>query len=110
MLGNKVFGSILIVVALLSYLTIADDLRHIGEFLGVSTILIAGIILLGGGFFPGRVPLMTSRGLSIGLLCGIPVGGLLDNMILGPLMGFGVGVVFSIALAYRKRKIDEKAP
>jgi hypothetical protein len=110
MKGNKVFGSILIVVALLGYLTIADDLRHVGEFLGVTTILISGIILLGGGFFKGRVPLIMSRILSIGLLSGIPLGGWLDSMILGPLMGFGVGIVFSIALACKNRQDDQKAP
>ena len=39
-------GSLLVLTGLLGFATVADDLRHVGEFLTVSTILVTGIVLI----------------------------------------------------------------
>jgi hypothetical protein len=39
-------GALLTVVGVLGYMTVADDLRHVGEFLGVTVVFAIGLILL----------------------------------------------------------------
>jgi hypothetical protein len=42
----RAIGVLLILLCGLGYLTVADDLRHVGELVGVSTIGVAGILLV----------------------------------------------------------------
>jgi hypothetical protein len=42
----RAFGILLIVLCAIGFLTVADDLRHVGELVGVSAIGILGVILL----------------------------------------------------------------
>ena len=42
----RIVGVLLIVLCGLGFLTVADDLRHVGELIGVSSIGIAGIVLV----------------------------------------------------------------
>ena len=46
----RVPGIILTLLGLIGFLTIADDLRHKGELLGVGSILISGLVLLAISF------------------------------------------------------------
>jgi len=39
-------GILLVIVAIGGFLTVADDLRHKGELLAVSSILVCGLILV----------------------------------------------------------------
>jgi len=39
-------GSLLVLTGLIGFTTVADDLRHLGEFLAVSALLIMGIVLI----------------------------------------------------------------
>jgi len=48
----RVFGIILILAGIIGFLTVADDLRHKGELLGVGSILVSGLILLAVSFGP----------------------------------------------------------
>jgi len=46
----RVTGVVLVAVAIVGFLTVADDLRHIGELIGVGSILVAGLLLFGLSF------------------------------------------------------------
>ena len=39
-------GALLTAAGVLGYMTVADDLRHVGEFLGVTVVFAIGLILL----------------------------------------------------------------
>jgi len=50
----RVLGIILILIGIMGFLTVADDLRHKGELFGVGSTLIIGLVLLAASFRPRR--------------------------------------------------------
>jgi hypothetical protein len=40
------FGIALVILGVLGFFTVADDLRHKGELMGVSSVLLLGIVIL----------------------------------------------------------------
>lgn len=42
----QVLGAALVLLGVLGFLTVADDLRHGGEIVGVGSVLLTGILLL----------------------------------------------------------------
>jgi len=44
--GLQWVGISLIVISILGFLTVADDLRHKGELIGVGSILLFGLVML----------------------------------------------------------------
>jgi len=44
----------MVAVAVVGFMTVADDLRHKGELIGVGTILLVGLLLLAASFIVGR--------------------------------------------------------
>lgn len=93
----KIIGIILCIFAIIGYLTVADDIRHTGEFIGVSTVLISGIIFI---FVDNKILILkrlSIQWIAICILLSIPLGSvLLDNMILS----IGIGIVTGILLAF----------
>jgi hypothetical protein len=93
----RIFGIILIACSIIGYLTVADDFRHTGEFIGVSSVLISGIIFL---FVENKLSIfkhVSLQWLAIFILLSIPFGGVvLDDMFLG----IGTGIVIGILSAY----------
>lgn len=103
----RVIGIILLVCSLLGYIFVADELHHFGEFLGVTCILLAGLIFLvidtKLNIFKG----LAIQWIALGLLVSIPIGGVvLDNMPLGIIICFALG--FVLAFAFRKKVINNK--
>lgn len=50
----RITGLALVGIAVIGFLTVADDLRHIGELVGVGSIMLSGLVLLG-------LPLVRNR-------------------------------------------------
>ena len=99
----RVFGAILVFCGIAGYFTVADELRHVGEFIGVSTILLAGIIFLMVDSKPRIAASLAIQWIAFGLLAGIPFGGIvLDNMPIG--VGFGLCMGVALAFLLRKRQ------
>ena len=100
----KIFGIILIIVAAIGYLTVADELRHMGEFIGVSGILLSGIILL---FVDSKLAIskrLSLQWIAIFILLSIPFGGvILDNMPLGTGIGIVTGILFAFIFGKKRR-------
>jgi len=93
----RIFGLFFIFCSILGFIFVADELHHFGEFIGVTCILVAGIIML---FVESKIKIfkrLAIQWVSFGFLISIPVGGiLLDNM----LIGIGIGLTLGIFLAY----------
>ena len=92
----RIIGAVLVACGIIGYFTVADELHHMGEFIGVSSVLLAGIILLivGRGT---KLKTLAIQWIAYGLLVGIPLGGIvLDNMPLGVGLGLCLGIVVSV--------------
>ena len=50
----RIAGTLMVAVAVVGFMTVADDLRHKGELIGVGTILLVGLLLLAASFIVGR--------------------------------------------------------
>ncbi len=51
--NDKIFriaGFIIIGIAAIGFMTVADEFRHMGELIGVSGVLISGIFLVAAGY------------------------------------------------------------
>ena len=103
----RLIGAVLVTCGILGYFTVADELRHTGEFIGVTGILLTGIILL---MVDSRMKIMGKfaiQWIAFGLLAGIPIGGIvLDNMFLGIGLGIAAGIILAFMMG--KKKASEK--
>lgn len=103
----KISGVSLIVIAVIGFITVADEFRHTGELIGVSGVLFAGIILLIGGSNFTISKRLSLQWIAFGVLAGIPLGGLLlDNMPLGVGSGTVIGIIVAFVLRKKKVKIN----
>lgn len=101
----KILEIFLIVLAIIGYFTVADDLRHTGEFIGVTSLLLSGIIFLLVDLQLRIFKRLSLQWIAVFILLGIPFGGtLLDNMPVGIGMGFFLGLL--AAIIFGKRKTD----
>lgn len=90
-------GGAMIAVSLIGYLTVADDLRHVGEFAGVSALLLAGLALVADAY---RIleRQFALRWVAAGVLLGAALGTAID----ATAAGLVVGLVLGIATARRR--------
>jgi hypothetical protein len=95
MKASIAFGGLLVVVACAAYVTIADDLRHVGEFSAVSGILLAGLALLASGLFPGLQRHLALRWTGWGILAGVLLGAMVDRTAVGLGIGVASGLLFA---------------
>jgi membrane protein YqaA with SNARE-associated domain len=89
-----VVGIIMVGLALVGYATVADDFRHVGEFVGVSSLLLGGLALIGDAFNV-MANWLVLRWVTVGLLVGLSAGTAVD----ATLLGFGAGLAAGIAMA-----------
>lgn len=102
MVFDRVAGWSLLAAASVGYLVVADDLRHTGELVGVSALLVAGLLLLlarGADLrLLRRLPL---RSMAAGIFPGILLGAGLDRMLLGVGIGLVSGAAAGLLFAAR---------
>jgi len=105
----KILGIVCIVIGAVGYFTIADELRHYGELIGVSTILVSGIIFFAAGSKTLTLKNFSIQWIAILLLISIPISGIiLDNMPLGISLGFLIGVILAYVLGKRKQNTNRE--
>ncbi|MET0212846.1 MAG: hypothetical protein ABW292_07585 [Vicinamibacterales bacterium] len=98
----KVVGALLVVIGAVGFLTIADDLHHVGEVLGVASVFFIGILLLVAGS-----PRSASRRPAVWWLAGaVGIGALagaaIDNMPVGVVGGLIIGVLMAVVAGRRR--------
>lgn len=97
--GLRISGGLVVVVGVLGFLTVADDVRHTGELWGSASLLTAGMCLLLAGYGCAISRWLAVQWFALGLLAGVPVGAWLDDM---P-MGVAVCAAIGLGVAYLRR-------
>jgi hypothetical protein len=110
MTANRIAGIVLISIGLLGFLTVADDLRHVGEVVGVSSIVLAGAILLSSGLKINSISPTIARSSAIGVFPGMVLGAGLDHMLIGVALGLSAGIVVGVLMDRRRRSTRGNAP
>ena len=100
---NRIVGSLLVLSGIFGYTTVADDLRHGGELVGVTAILLAGFILLAASLKLPLLRFLPVRWMAFGILFGMILGAGLDNMAPGITIGFTIGTAVGLMLARKNR-------
>ncbi len=88
----RLIGILFVVAGIIGYFTVADELRHVGEFIAVTDILIAGLVFLtvdSGNVVSKRY---SVQWVGIGILAGAIAGAGIDNMYIGTLLGLLLGI------------------
>lgn len=97
-------GGLLTAMALIGYLTVADELHHLGELFAVTGIFVSGVSLLIAGFYPGvaRVLVLPWVAICIGLgmFASLPI----DQEVAGVCVGAVVGVFLAYLFRHRVPK------
>ena len=94
----RIAGGTLVFIALIGYFTVADEFHHFGEFLGITCILVSGLILLFIDSGLNRFKHVAFEWIAFCLIASIPVGGiLLDNMPIGIAIGLSAGIIIAVA-------------
>ncbi len=94
-----VVGLVMVGLSLVGYATVADELRHIGEFAGVSALLVAGLALIGDAYHL-MAHWVALRWIAAGVLLGAILGTAIDATV----VGFGVGLIAGIAVAHARAR------
>jgi len=94
------FGIILIAVALVGFLSVADDLRHRGEFFAVSGTLLSGIAFYVSGRFSRFATHLLLVWVPVGIAVGMLIGAIIDEEVLG----VSIGLLFGLLLARLRRR------
>lgn len=96
----------MVLVGIVGYLTVADEIRHFGEFLGVSCVLVSGLILLLIDLKLGIFQKMALQWVSICLLASVPFGAIvIDNVPIGNCIGLILGIVLSVIFGRTTKSI-----
>jgi len=103
----RVVGWLLMALGVVGFLTVADDLRHIGEVLGVTSVLLVGGLLVIAGSATSRSTRVATLWLAGAVGIGAAVGAAGDAMVVGTGGGLIVGSVAGFA-ARRKSSDDRR--
>jgi len=91
----KVAGSVATLLAIVGFFTVADDLRHTGELVGVSSLLLGGLALMAAAWLPQLRRHLTIQWLAVGLAIGALAGEITDAMFLSSCGGLMLGILVS---------------
>jgi hypothetical protein len=89
-------GFTLIGVAIIGYLTVADEFHHMGELIGVTGVLIAGIFLVVAGYQNYISERIALQWISVGIGAGLIKGAAIDNMLFGLILGVFTGFMTAL--------------
>ncbi len=98
-----ILGAVAVIAAVIGFLTVADDLRHTGELIGVCAILVIGLVLIVVGTRNSLSRRMAMPWLAVGIGVGAAVGAATDNMAMGVAIGAAIGAALSGVRGARKQ-------
>ena len=97
----QVAGAFLVALAAAGFLTVADELRHSGEFIVVASLLVAGVALFVAGRFPRLHSQWALAWVPVGLGLGLLAGAAADRVAMGAVIGLTIGLVLARAMRNR---------
>jgi hypothetical protein len=95
---SRVVGCILVAMGILGIFTVADDLRHVGEILGVSSVLVIGLLLVAASWTSSIKLRVGCYVLSAALALGALAGAVTDHVAFGVGGGLAIGGVVAAVL------------
>ena len=99
----RIAGFIIIGIAVIGFMTVADEFRHMGELIGVSGVLISGFFLVVAGYKNSLTRQFALQWLPVGIGIWLIIGAVIDNMVTGLIGGVLTGLI--IAYFARPREI-----
>ena len=100
-------GITLIVVALVAFLSVADDLHHSGEFFAVTGTLLSGVALYASGRFSRIAAHLSLAWVPVGIAVGMLIGAIIDEEVVGVCVGSWLGLL--LARMRRRREASSTA-
>jgi hypothetical protein len=98
-----IVGSLLVLASGIGFATVADDLRHVGEILGVAAVLVVGILLMLAGWTRSASRRFTMFCLAAGVGIGSLAGAASNHIAVGLGGGLVLGGAASVALKEQNR-------
>ena len=92
----------LIAIALVGFLSVADELHHSGEFFAVTGILVSGIALYVSGRFSNIAAHLSLTWVPVGIGVGMLTGAMIDEEVTSVCVGLSAGLV--LARMFRRRQ------
>jgi hypothetical protein len=99
-----VVGWLLVALSVVAFLTVADDFRHMGEALGVTSMLVIGVLLViaaSASSISTRVAMLWLAG-AVGI--GAAVGAAIDDMPVGTGGGLIIGLLLAAVFGLRRER------
>jgi uncharacterized membrane protein len=101
---SRVVGWLLVALSVVGFLTVADDFRHMGEVLGVTSMLVIGVLLVIADSATSRSSRIAMLWLAGAIGIGAAVGATIDNMPVGTGGGLIIGLVLAAVLGLRRER------
>ncbi len=99
-------GATLALAGIAGLLTVADDLRHVGELVGVLSIFLAGIVLLVAARSAAAMKFAVLPWIAVGIAAGMLLGAAIDHM----LFSVGLGTIVGAVVARWRRLVTKNDP
>ena len=99
-------GAGLMAIALVGFLSIADDLHHSGEFFAVTGILVSGVALYISGRFSQVAAHLSLAWVPVAISVGMLTGAMVDEVGIGVCAGLSFGLL--LARMFRQRKCSPR--
>ena len=92
-------------IALVGFLTVADELNHSGEFFAVTGILVSGVALYVAGRFSHIAAHLSLVWVPVGIGVGMLTGAMIDEEVIGVCVGLSFGLL--LARMFRRRSVHQ---
>jgi hypothetical protein len=100
---SRIVGWFLVAAGMVGFATVADDLRHVGEILGVGSALVIGLLLVVAGSTSSRAKRAAAWCAAAALGLGAAIGAESDNMPVGVGGGLTVSLVIAVLVGRQTR-------
>jgi hypothetical protein len=95
-------GVVLLLLSIVGFATVADDLRHVGELLAVASLCIAGAALVTASFPNPLSRTLALPWLAMAVIAGALCGAATDHMAIGFASGALAGLLISATTSDRR--------
>ena len=95
-------GGGLIAIALVGFLSVADELHHSGEFFAVTGVLVSGVALYVSGRCSKIAAHLSLTWVPVGIGVGMLTGAMIDEVVIGVCVGLSFALL--LARMFRQRR------
>jgi hypothetical protein len=100
----RVVGWLLVALSVVGFLTVADDFRHMGEVLDMTSMLLIGVLLVIADSATSRSTRVAMLWLAGAVGIGAAVGAAIDTMVVGTGGGLIIGLLLAAVFGLRRAR------